>query len=170
MELTPEERQKIFAEEKARLEAQQTIQREQEQIKKNKQKQTNLAAGLGCFGFIMFMIMLGAIGSLMSSKDQVEPKELKLNGITKFTGTQFVITNTDAYDWDNVSLYIDNVIGGYKLTYHKIKSGETYSVGSAQFAKSDGTRYNPFTQKPKKLYIYADTPEGEGNCVFGWDD
>jgi hypothetical protein len=162
MDLSPEERQKIYEEEKARTEARQ-------KIKKEQQQKAGKKAGMGCL-VIIGIIVFGAVLASLFPGDKNQEKELKLNGIAKFTGTQFVISNTDAYDWENVSLYIDEIVGGYKLTYPKIEVGETYSVGAAQFAKDNGTRYNPFTQKPKKLYIVADTPEGEGNCVFGWDD
>ena len=37
----------------------------------------------------------------------------------------------------------------YELNVDQIKAGETYTVGAMQFAKPDGTRFNPFQTKPK---------------------
>lgn len=50
---------------------------------------------------------------------------------------------------------------GFILETNRIKAGETYTVGALQFAKSDGTRFNPFTYKPQDFDISCDTPKGE---------
>ncbi len=45
----------------------------------------------------------------------------------------------------------------------------TYTVGVMQFAKGDGTRFNPFTTKPQKFTIWCDTPRGNGFWGGGWE-
>lgn len=73
----------------------------------------------------------------------------------RFTGTQFVITNLDDLDCQNAKMEINGGIfrGGYVLEGYTLEAGKTYEVGALQFAKSDGTRFNPFEIKPKDFYI-----------------
>lgn len=59
--------------------------------------------------------------------------------------------------------------GGYILKTGKMESWNTYTVGALQFAKSDGTRLNPFTTKPQKLTIWSDVPGGNGFWYGEWD-
>ncbi len=65
MELTPEEKQKIYEEEKARLEA-------QEQVKKEREKRKANRRGLGCLGVILGALVLIVIGLL--SEDPQSPE------------------------------------------------------------------------------------------------
>ena len=75
-----------------------------------------------------------------------------LNASMSFTGTQFVITNLDSKSWTDVKLKINDE---YTLNVDLIEAGKVYTVGAAQFSKEDGTRFNPFTMKPRKLGIIA---------------
>ena len=62
MELTPEEKQKIYEEEKERLAAQEKVKKEQQQ--KNAKK-----VGIGCLGFIVVIIIISIIGSSHQSSN-----------------------------------------------------------------------------------------------------
>jgi len=66
-------------------------------------------------------------------------------------------------DWLNVKMEVNGALFkyGFILETNRIKAGETYTVGAFQFAKLDGTRFNPFTYKPQKFDISCDTPKGE---------
>ena len=75
-----------------------------------------------------------------------------------FTGTQFIITNKNDYDWTNVKMEINSGIirSGYVLRANRIAAGRTYTVGASQFAKSDGERFNPFSHKLMNVTITCD--------------
>jgi len=86
----------------------------------------------------------------------------------EFTGTQFVISNLDDSDCQNAKMEINGGIfkGGYVLEGYVLETGETYEVGALQFAKSDGTRFNPFEIKPKSFFIMC---KGENTLSgAGW--
>jgi hypothetical protein len=94
-----------------------------------------------------------------------------LMATVRFDGTRFTISNRDAFAWHDVELEINGGLftGGYKLSVPVIEAGRTYSVGALQFAKSDGTRFNPFQTKPTKLSISCQTGSGDhGFYVGGW--
>jgi hypothetical protein len=43
----------------------------------------------------------------------------------------------------------------FTLNVDLIQAGNVYTAGAAQFSKEDGTRFNPFSMKPRKLSIVA---------------
>lgn len=73
----------------------------------------------------------------------------------RFTGTQFVISNLDDLDCQNAKMEINGGIlrSGYVLEGYTLEAGKIYEVGALQFAKGDGTRFNPFEIKPKDFFI-----------------
>ena len=98
---------------------------------------------------------------------------VKLKANVSFSGTQFVITNNDSFDWRNVKLEINSGVirGGYILKEAVLQAGKEYTVGAMQFAKGDGTRFNPFQMKPKNFSISCDTAKGKltGFWYGGWE-
>lgn len=90
----------------------------------------------------------------------------KLDASVSFTGTQFVITNENTYDWTDVKLEINYgvVSSGFVLRVARLQAGQKYQVGAAQFTKSDGERFNPFTHKPLKFAIFCK----QGDYIGGW--
>jgi hypothetical protein len=96
--------------------------------------------------------------------------EVDLNASVAFDQGQFIISNADSFDWTNVKFEIKSgrVSSGYELKAALIKAGHSYTVGAMQFAKADGTRFNPFTTKAQKLSIFCDTPEGRGSYFGAW--
>ena len=96
---------------------------------------------------------------------------LDLHAAVKLRDGQFSITNQDSFDWMNVKLKINSGLfqDGYVLTVPRLEAGATYTVGSMQFAKGDGTRFNPFTVKPQGFFIWCDTPKGNGSWSGGMD-
>jgi hypothetical protein len=87
-----------------------------------------------------------------------------------FHRDQFVIQNEDTDDWTDVKMEINGGFfsGGYELRTPRIEAGSTATVGAAQFAKSDGTRFNPFQMKPQKFVITAKIDGKNGTYVGGW--
>jgi hypothetical protein len=166
-ELTPEEKEKIYAEEKARLEAQEKVKKEAD-AKKSK---------TGCIGIIALLVFIavvmwicGFFESDTKSPTPSEPLYVDINAAVRFTGTQFIITNNDSFDWKNVELEINPGLlsSGYTLRSDIMKAGQTYTVGALQFAKPDGTRFNPFTVKPQSIGISCATPRGDGYYSGKW--
>lgn len=133
-----------------------------------------------------FCVLSGIVNSL-KSKDQSSPSSQStatqkkpepppkpnpvIHPVVRFDGRQFIIRNDDTFDWSNVKLELNGGLfsGGYELKEPAIKGKTTYTVGALRFANSDGTRFNPFTMKPQKLTISADTPDGYAFYVGGWN-
>lgn len=91
----------------------------------------------------------------------------ELDASVSFTGAEFVITNQNAYDWTGVKLEINPgiVSSGYVLRLDRIVAGQRMKVGSEQFTKSDGERFNPFTHKPQEFMIHCK----QGDFFAGWN-
>tara|TARA_B100000315_G_scaffold249235_1_gene280147 strand:- start:69 stop:380 length:312 start_codon:yes stop_codon:yes gene_type:complete len=77
---------------------------------------------------------------------------------------QFTITNNDTFDWINVKFEINKE---YTIRVDRINAGEVYTVGSMQFTKSDGAKFNPFTHSPHDFFIWAKTREGKRGMWLG---
>lgn len=120
---------------------------------------------MGCLGFLVLVIIVYFImfNPFTSQEKETQPSSIYLNASVRFTGTQFIIENNDNFDWLNVKMEVNGSIlkGGFILKTDRMKAGETYTVGTLQFAKKDGTRFNPVTYKPQDFDIYCDTPKGE---------
>lgn len=164
--LTPEERRKIYEEEKARAEA-------QEKIQKDKKAKQSKNVGVGCLTIIVIAAAIWIIGELSPKKTSAPSSEstfVHLNASAEFTGTQFVVKNNDSFNWTNVELELNEGLlkSGYKLTTPLMVAGQTYTVGALQFAKPDGTRFNPFQVKPQSITITCDTPKGKAIYTGSW--
>lgn len=87
-----------------------------------------------------------------------KPEKVDIQAGIAFTGTQLVITNNNTFDWTGVSMHLNTGIlfGGYALKADRILAGQTYTVGVAEFTRSNGERFNPFTHKPKDFMIDCD--------------
>ena len=118
---------------------------------------------------VFFGAILGTCTAVCSNSDESTIPELNANVF--FDGAQFVITNNDTFDWTNVEMELnyEGLKSGYTYNYHLIEAGYTYTVGALQFAKGDGTRFNPFTMKPRKFSIRCDTPGGRSSWYGGWE-
>ncbi len=102
---------------------------------------------------------------------QSQTSRVDLNAAIRFTGTQFVISNNDNFDWTNVKFELNSpglFSSGYILNAARIEAGNAYTVGAMQFAKDDGSRFNPITTKAQKLTIFCDTPKGKGWYLGNW--
>lgn len=143
----------------------------------------------GCLVIILAFIIIGVIGSIVGdfgstgvsgSPTGVAPKAgnhqkggsstVDLTARVRFTGNQIVVHNGDAFDWTNVKLEINSGLlsGGYVLNLPRMRAGEECSVGTMQFAKPNGERFNPFTHKPQKFTIWCDTMKGKGFYYGEW--
>jgi hypothetical protein len=167
-ELTSEEKKKIYEEEKMRLEA-------QEKLKKETQDKKSKQTGIGCLVIIAVIAVIWIIGEFSGSKNSSSStppvQEIKLNAAVRFDGAQFILTNNDAYNWTDVEVEINGglIKSGYILKVDLIEAQKTYTVGALQFAKPDGTRFNPFSVKPQSIFITAKTRRGDGSYSGSWN-
>lgn len=120
---------------------------------------------MGCLGFLVLVIIIYFImfNPFTSQEKETQPSIINLNASVRFTGTQFIIENDDNFDWLNVKMEVNGSFlkSGFILETYRMEAGETYTVGALQFAKKDGTRFNPITYKPQKFDISCNTPKGE---------
>lgn len=122
---------------------------------------------ISIFALCIFIFL--AFGSSGSDGDSGKNSTIDLKASVNFTGTQFIIKNNDTFNYTNVKLEVNSqgLKNGYILKTSILKAGESFTVGAAQFTKGDGTRFNPFTIKPKNLSIWCDTPSGKKGFYFG---
>ena len=91
--------------------------------------------------------------------DDEKTTSCELNVSVEFTGTQFIVTNNDNFDYYEAQLEVNNK---YKL-FGTIRAGQTYTVGLMQFADTDGNRFS-LMQKPQTFSIWCNN---NGNrCTF----
>jgi hypothetical protein len=164
-ELSHEERERIYEEEKIRREAQQKLKQE-EQAKQAK---------IGCYsviGFVVFIFILALIISLGGNDSKTTSDDaITLNAIAARTLTQIEITNNDNFIWRNVEMTINPTLtSGYDYNISIMMPGHTVTIGLLNFTKNDGTRFNPFNTTVKELHILADTEQGKGVTALGWDN
>jgi len=157
-------RNKIEKEEKIRAEVKSEIEKE-----KNKS-----SLGTGCLGFLVLVVIVYFImfNPFTSQEKETQPSSIYLNASVRFTGTQFIIENDDNFAWLNVKMEVNGSFlkSGFILETDRMEAGETYTVGALQFAKKDGTRFNPVTYKPQNFDISCDTPKGESAFwTGGWE-
>jgi len=140
----------------------------------NKKEKKKSSLGMGCLGFIILVIIVYFIMfSGDNGEDEEETSYISLNASVKFTETHFIIENNDNFDWLNVKMDINGgfLKRGFILDINTIEAGESYTIGASQFAKRDGTRFNPFIYKPQKFDISCNTPEGKNAFWHGsWED
>ena len=93
---------------------------------------------------------------------------VKLNAEVTYPGARFIISNNDSFDWKNVKLETisETMEDRFSLRVPNILAGETYTAAAAEFLKDDGTRFNPYTMKPKKFWILCDTPTRENGSYL----
>lgn len=154
MALSEEDKQRIRAEEEEREKVRKDIQ-EKNKPKLSKGCSITLFAFLGLCAILFIVLMATCLGGASDGPE-------KLNAAVRFDGTQFHITNNDSYDWVDVKLQINS---DYEMRVSRLNALTEYSVGAMQFTTGDGTRFNPFLQKTKNIFIYAHTEDGH---IVSW--
>ncbi len=170
MGLSEEKRKQIEEEESYRAMLRDSHSAQYNQVQ-NKKK------GIGCgriiiIGLIFFLgagILITALSSSNIIKSSTTPQEIQkpdLTGNVQFTGTQFEITNSDNFPYENCHFELN---GQYFLSPPDIYSGEVYTVGAANFATKNGARFDPFSIKPIKFVISCkSTSQTSGFGYWEW--
>ena len=138
-------------------------------MKKKEKRGCLIVAGV----FLLLVVVIVSVTFLADRENaKTETKSEQTQGRTlkaavNFDGSQFIIRNNDSFDWTNVRFKLNSGIirDGYTLKVNRIEAKTTYRVGALQFSESDGTRFNPFTMKPKTIFIFAQ----EGDKDLYWE-
>lgn len=151
-------------------------------------RQTSVAAW-GCLVVLILfggLVVLAWIGSTMrpqrapSSSSGTPPSSTTtptapaadpdLPARVNFTGTQFVITNEGKLPWTGTKADLNGGIlsSGYTYQIGTVEPSAKLTIGAMQFAKSDGTRFNPFQMKPQKFVLTATMNGKIAVYVGGW--
>ena len=90
------------------------------------------------------------------------PETVEINPSIMGSDRELAVTNEDAFDWMNVQLELNNV---FRYGTAAIYAGQSLHIQLQDFTKTDGTKFNPLTEKPMQLLISCDTPEGKAQWV-----
>lgn len=161
--LSPEEKQKIYEEEWARLEARENF--KNEGVSKKSSKLSIWFLFTTCIILAIFFGMYLAktlnrqpmTGSTYIKKSSNEI--IILHAKASFKGTQIEIINRDPFDWKDVEIEIN---AGYKFTLDTIESGATHWIEASLFRDSNGKKLDPVKIKPKEITISTNTKKGRG--------
>ena len=107
----------------------------------------------------------------MSGVNIGQSSTVKLNAEVALSGTRFVVSNNDSFDWKNVKMEIvsDSIKERFSLSISAILSGETYTAEATKFISSDGIHFNPDKIKTGNFRIFCDTPNrGSGSYLTDW--
>lgn len=140
------------------------VEEKSEESKKVNKKKT----AIGCGVLLAIIIIISvAIGTCLNGDS--DTTEITLKAEVFYDDGQFTITNNDSFAWTDVEfdLNYETWSSGYTYYAGRLEPNTIYTVGSVQFAKSDGTMFNPFTQKPLKMSIHCKTPAGKNAWWFG---
>ena len=128
---------------------------------------------MGCLSLLAFGAVVGVISESTTTPDTSAPPPsmIDLSAAVRFTGTQFVVTNNDSFDWTTCELEVNpkTFSSGFKYHASILTAGDRFTVGALQFANGDGKRFNPFEFKPTSFSIACDTPRGRGFYYGGWE-
>jgi hypothetical protein len=155
MSLSTEAKKQIEKEERERLEKERYRDDVRSKLGDNPKRKS-----IGCLTwvFIFFiLILLGTVTKSFSNSSVGTGNLENLSGDVKYNNFTFGITNTENRDWNNCHLTLNS-------NYHypgpafsdkagPITSGEKVNIPASQFAKKDGTRFNPLLIKPQSLNI-----------------
>lgn len=96
----------------------------------------------------------------ISNPTQEEKRQVNLQTQAKvnFTGTKFVITNANNFDWNEAEIIVNEK---YRYQTGVMKSGSTYEIGAGQFTDSKDNRFNSFEIKPSEIRVYVKNPPSD---------
>ena len=107
----------------------------------------------GCLvASLMFIGLVALVAVIMSTCMGTESNAIELSASVKFDGSQFTISNYNDSDWEDVEFEVNDT---YTYRVNRLPPG-TYTIGCMQFTKSDGTRFNPLTNKVIKFDIFCE--------------
>jgi hypothetical protein len=123
---------------------------------------------LGCIITVCVLIVIIIIVGLCNRNNSTNNKSIDTSTVdlkvsVTFTGTQFVITNNDNFNYLKVKMELND---DYYLYSDVIEAGKVYTVGMLQFADKKGNRFD-IMQKPLSFSISCKLPGGTDGFYFG---
>ena len=117
-----------------------------------------------------YFLSISAIGFFIflgyGSQDDGENSTIELNASISISGSQFVITNNDNFDYINAKLQINE---DYFLKVYNLKAGEVFYIDMMEFADEKGNRFSIF-QKPLNFSIWCElSNEKKGFYYAEWN-
>jgi hypothetical protein len=108
-------------------------------------------------GFLMSLFSAGKSEPISepTKQEEVKKENKQTQASVNFTGTQFIITNKNDFDWNRVEIIVNEK---YRYEAGVMKSGSTYEIGAGQFTDKKNVRFNPFEIKPAEIRIYVKEP------------
>jgi hypothetical protein len=126
---------------------------------------------MGCLSLVIVVSLIAAGVRACSGGRSGTPDatQVTLNAQVRYVDGQLIITNDDDFAWVNVEFDLnpETRSSGYTYRAGRIEAHAMYTIGSRQFANSDGTMFDPLTQKPLRLSIHVDTPDSKDGWWFG---
>jgi hypothetical protein len=94
---------------------------------------------------------------------------LDVNPSIKFTGTQFIITNINDFDWENITFSInkEELSSGYNYSYGNLAQNETLTVDAREFSSFEGMRFDTLTMKLIRFSIDVHNSSGQSGTFSG---
>ncbi len=155
MALSEEQKIKIKEEEKKKLEEE----KYRENVKKNLKKGPWWKPR-GVLAWVAVVFIIGWIIYAVStnSSTSTPPKDTtNLDGNVSYNDLQFKVSNTEQKDWEYCHFTLNNDYhypgSSFSDKAGPIKAGETVFINASNFAKSDGTRFNPYSVKPQAINV-----------------
>jgi hypothetical protein len=112
---------------------------------------------------VVLLVLLGLVtaGLVISFSGLLGPlveqtATTSLSAKVSSTGTALIITNTGSTTWTDVKGEINGVFNGYEAKLEDVLPGQTITVSTLQFAKSNGERFNPVALKVQKFTLHAE--------------
>lgn len=143
----------------------------QEDIKHISRAKSSFAVKIIVFIILVFTAIFVGKSKIKPSLIQAistQGSTILLNAEVALSGSHFIITNNDSFDWTNVELQIisDYVGNNFITMIPKISAGQNLSVRATEFTKKDGTRFNPYTMKSQSFRIRCNTPAKENGSYY----
>ena len=143
----------------------------QEDIKHNSRSKSSFAVKIFVFIILVFTVLFVSKSKIKPSLTEAVPTQgstILLNAEVTLSGSHFIITNNDSFDWINVELQIisDYVGNDFVTMIPKISAGRKLSVRAAEFTQKDGVCFDPYTMKSQSFRIRCNTSTKENGTYY----
>jgi len=113
-------------------------------------------------GIVLVVAVIFYIVDAINPSSEQPTGDIEIHAGVVVRTTEFVVRNQDPFDWENVSLEVNDV---YRCQVPLIGGQETEFIPVSDFVKADGTRLDLATTKPSRFFIWCDAPGGKGSWL-----
>lgn len=110
---------------------------------------------------VFAFIVIGFISSV-GPQTPDQPLVPPLKARVSFDGEYFNVSSNDRFDWTDCIFAINPLspTGGFTLSVPLVRASGLVRLDNAQFAQSDGRRFNLLLYKPSEFSVQCMTPAG----------